>query len=186
MELRRLALWCRLLGPLAYPARRTDGGDRGFRGQQSDPGQRRHAKELETVSLDRAYIGSCTGGKTSDFLSFARIVQGRRVAIDTFGVPATPEIVSDLQTTLWDEKSVWEILVAAGVQMTENAGCAACLGGPVDTFGRMNTPLRCISTTNRNFPGRMGHKESEVYLASPMTVAASALIGRVADPRKCL
>ena len=53
------------------------------------------------------------------------------------------------------------------VQMTENAGCAACLGGPVDTFGRMNAPLKCISATNRNFPGRMGDKESQVFLASP-------------------
>ncbi len=49
--------------------------------------------------------------------------------------------------------------------MTENASCAACLGGPVDTFGRMNTPMKCISATNRNFPGRMGNKESQVFLA---------------------
>jgi 3-isopropylmalate/(R)-2-methylmalate dehydratase large subunit len=106
------------------------------------------------------------------------------VAIDTFGVPATPEIVHDLQTALWGEKTVWQILVDAGVQMTENAGCAACLGGPVDTFGRMNTPMKCISATNRNFPGRMGHKESQVFLASPATVAASALTGRITDPRE--
>jgi 3-isopropylmalate/(R)-2-methylmalate dehydratase large subunit len=135
------------------------------------------------VRLDRAYIGSCTGGKTSDFVEFARVVRGRRVAIDTFGVPATPEIVHDLQTTRWGTETIWDILVGAGVQMTENAGCAACLGGPVDTFGRMNTPLKCISATNRNFPGRMGHKDSQVFLASPATVAASALVGHVADPR---
>ena len=68
-----------------------------------------------------------------------------------------------------------QILLDAGVRLTENAGCAACLGGPVDTFGRMNQGgLKCISATNRNFPGRMGSKESEVYLASPATVAASA------------
>jgi 3-isopropylmalate/(R)-2-methylmalate dehydratase large subunit len=151
-----------------------------------DPGQRQPAKALGHVQLDRAYIGSCTGGKTSDFLAFAQIVRGRRVAIDTFGVPATPEIVHDLQTARWEGKTVWEILVEAGVQMTENASCAACLGGPVDTFGRMNTPLKCISATNRNFPGRMGHKASQVYLASPMTVAASALAGRIADPRELL
>jgi 3-isopropylmalate/(R)-2-methylmalate dehydratase large subunit len=151
-----------------------------------DPGQRRLAKELGSIKLDRAYVGSCTGGKTSDFLEFARVLRGRRVSIDTFGVPATPEIVRDLQETRWDEKSVWEILVDAGVQMTENAGCAACLGGPVDTFGRMNAPLKCISATNRNFPGRMGHKDSQVFLASPATVAASALTGKITDPREYL
>jgi 3-isopropylmalate/(R)-2-methylmalate dehydratase large subunit len=151
-----------------------------------DPGQRKKAKELEGLKLDRAYIGSCTGGKTSDFVEFARIVQGRRVAIDTFGVPATPEIVHDLQATRWGEKSLWQILIEAGVQMTENAGCAACLGGPVDTFGRINTPMKCISATNRNFPGRMGHRESQVFLASPATVAASALSGKIADPRTYL
>ena len=148
-----------------------------------DPGNRMPARELEHVKLDRAYIGSCTGGKTSDFLEFARILNGHRVAIDTFGVPATPEIVQDLQSEKWGDKSVWDILVHAGVQMTENAGCAACLGGPVDTFGRMNTPMKCISATNRNFPGRMGHKESQVFLASPATVAASALNGYITDPR---
>ncbi|MCZ7641209.1 MAG: aconitase family protein [Verrucomicrobia bacterium] len=151
-----------------------------------DPGQRKPAKELEGLKLDRAYIGSCTGGKTSDFVEFARVVRGRQVAIDTFGVPATPEIVHDLQTTRWGNQTIWEILRASGVQMTENAGCAACLGGPVDTFGRMNTPLKCISATNRNFPGRMGHKESQVFLASPATVAASALTGKITDPRAFL
>jgi 3-isopropylmalate/(R)-2-methylmalate dehydratase large subunit len=70
------------------------------------------------------------------------------------------------------------------VRLTENPGCAACLGGPVDTFGRMNAPLKCISATNRNFPGRMGHKESQVFLASPYTVAASALTGKITDPRE--
>lgn len=149
-----------------------------------DPGQRKLAKEMGHIKLDRAYIGSCTGGKTSDFLDFARIVRGKHVAIDTFGVPATPEIAHDLQSTRWGEQTLWEILQAAGVQMTENAGCAACLGGPVDTFGRMNAPLKCISATNRNFPGRMGHKDSQVFLASPATVAASALTGKITDPRE--
>ena len=151
-----------------------------------DPGQRKLAKELGQIKLDRAYIGSCTGGKTSDFLEFARVLRGKKVAIDTFGVPATPEIVHDLQSARWGDQTVWDILVAAGVQMTENAGCAACLGGPVDTFGRMNAPLKCISATNRNFPGRMGHKDSQVFLASPATVAASALTGRITDPREQL
>ena len=154
--------------------------------QHPDPGNRALAKELEKIQLDRAYIGSCTGGKTSDFLAFAEILKGRSVKIDTFGVPATPDVVHDLQTTKIGDVTVWDSLVSAGVQMTENASCAACLGGPVDTFGRMNKPMACISATNRNFPGRMGHKESKVYLASPYTVAASALTGHITDPREYL
>ncbi|MCX6982127.1 MAG: aconitase family protein [Verrucomicrobia bacterium] len=149
-----------------------------------DPGQRKLARELSDVKLDRAYIGSCTGGKTSDFLAFARVVNGRSVKIHTFGVPATTKVVAELKAAQIGGKSVWSILENAGVQMTENASCAACLGGPQDTFGRMNEKaLKCISATNRNFPGRMGHKESQVFLASPYTVAASALTGHITDPR---
>ncbi len=152
-----------------------------------DPGRRKKARELGGMKLDRAYVGSCTGGKTSDFVEFARVLRGRKVVIDTFGVPATPDIVRDLQGTFWSGRTIWQHLLDAGVQMTENAGCAACLGGPVDTFGRINKAgIKCISATNRNFPGRMGNKESEVYLASPATVAASALTGCVTDPRDLL
>jgi 3-isopropylmalate/(R)-2-methylmalate dehydratase large subunit len=152
-----------------------------------DPGQRKKAKDLAHIKLDRAYVGSCTGGKTSDFVEFARVLRGKHVTIDTFGVPATPDIVRDLQSTRWGDHTIWQILEDAGVRMTENAGCAACLGGPVDTFGRINQPgLKCISATNRNFPGRMGHKESQVFLASPATVAASAIAGKIVDPREYL
>ncbi len=152
-----------------------------------DPGQRKKAKEMSNVKLDRAYVGSCTGGKTSDFVEFARVLRGKKVSIDTFGVPATPDIVHELQTTRWGNETIWNILVNAGVRMTENAGCAACLGGPVDTFGRMNQAgLKCISATNRNFPGRMGDKESQVFRASPAMVAASAITGKVTDPREML
>src|SRR5258707_1652183 len=91
-----------------------------------DPGQRKLAREMGQIKLDRAYIGSCTGGKTSDFLEFARVLRGKRVVIDTFGVPATPEIVHELPTVRWGDKTVWQILLDYGVQITENAGCAAC------------------------------------------------------------
>src|SRR5579862_2177951 len=67
-----------------------------------DPGQRKTAKEMAGVTLDRAYIGSCTGGKTSDFLAFARVVRGKSVKIDTFGVPATTKVVQELKDTQWD------------------------------------------------------------------------------------
>ena len=68
--------------------------------------------------------------------------------------------------------------------MVGASGCSACLGGPSDTFGRLQRSEVCISTTNRNFPGRMGSTKSAVYLASPLTVAASALRGYVTDPRE--
>ena len=72
-----------------------------------DPGQRKKAKDMGDVKLDRAYVGSCTGGKTSDFVEFARILRGKRVVIDTFGVPATPDIVHELQTTRWGDRTIW-------------------------------------------------------------------------------
>jgi len=148
-----------------------------------NPGNRKLARDCKDIKLDRAYIGSCTGGKTSDFLAFANIIKGSKVKIPTFGVPATPTVLGELQQTIWDGRSVWQIMQDAGVTLSENASCAACLGGPEDTFGRMNTPMTCISATNRNFPGRMGHIDSRVILASPMTVAASSLTGYVTDPR---
>jgi 3-isopropylmalate/(R)-2-methylmalate dehydratase large subunit len=151
-----------------------------------NPGNRKLAKELGSIALDRAYIGSCTGGKTSDFLAFAELIQGHKVKIDTFGVPATPDVVHELQAAKMAGKTVWQVLEDAGVQMTENASCAACLGGPTDTFGRLNKPMKCISATNRNFPGRMGHIESQVFLGSPYTVAASAITGKITDPREFL
>ena len=140
-----------------------------------NPGNRSLAKELGNVRLDRAYIGSCTGGKTSDFVAFAEVVNGKRVQVETYGVPGTSEVVRDLKQARMGGTSVWDVLVDAGREDDENASCAACLGGPQDTFGRLNSPLTCISATNRNFPGRMGSKESKVYLASPYTVAASCI-----------
>ena len=101
-------------------------------------------------------------------------------------MPATPDVVHDLQTKRLNGQTIWQVLEEAGVQMTENASCAACLGGPTDTFGRLNKPMKCISATNRNFPGRMGHLESQVFLASPYTVAASAITGKITDPREFL
>ncbi len=150
------------------------------------PDNRALARELGDVTLTRAYIGSCTGGKLSDFVTAARVLRGRRVAVDTFLVPATTEIAGGLRTHRLDGISLLEIFQAAGCQVSLDASCAACLGGPRDTFGRINGPEVCISTTNRNFPGRMGSKEGQVYLASPFTVAASAVRGRITDPREVM
>jgi 3-isopropylmalate/(R)-2-methylmalate dehydratase large subunit len=146
------------------------------------PDNRASVSEVQGTKLDRAYIGSCTGGKMTDFRAAARILKGRTVKIDTFVVPATSEIAAGLKQEQLNGQSLEEVFLAAGAKLGEPS-CAACLGGPSDTFGRLNAPLSCISTTNRNFPGRMGHKEARVYLASPLTVAASAVTGVITDPR---
>jgi 3-isopropylmalate/(R)-2-methylmalate dehydratase large subunit len=147
------------------------------------PDNKAAVSEVRGTKLDRAYIGSCTGGKLTDFRAAAKVLQGKTVKIDTFVVPATSEIAKGLQTEKIDGRSLEEVFRSAGAQIGQPS-CAACLGGPSDTFGRLNQPLSCISTTNRNFPGRMGHKEARVYLASPLTVAASAVTGVITDPRE--
>ena len=149
------------------------------------PDNRALASELKGTKLDRAYIGSCTGGKLTDFRAAAGILKGKTVRIDTFVVPATSEIAAAMKTERIGDQTLEEVFLSAGAKLGEPS-CAACLGGPADTFGRLNTPLSCISTTNRNFPGRMGHREARVYLASPLTVAASSLRGEITDPRECL
>lgn len=149
------------------------------------PDNRAYVGDVRGTRLDRAYIGSCTGGKITDFRAAARILSGKTVKIDTFVVPATTEVARGLKTEMVDGKTLEEVFLSAGAKIGQPS-CAACLGGPSDTFGRLNQPLSCISTTNRNFPGRMGHKEARVYLASPLTVAASAVTGVITDPREYL
>jgi 3-isopropylmalate/(R)-2-methylmalate dehydratase large subunit len=136
--------------------------------------------------IDRAYIGSCTGGKTEDFVAAAQVLDGRQVAVPTFLVPATTEVEADLDRVMVNGRPLNAIFKAAGCLPPAPPSCAACLGGPVDTFGRCNQSEVCISTTNRNFIGRMGSKTAAVILASPMTVAASALTGHITDPREFL
>jgi 3-isopropylmalate/(R)-2-methylmalate dehydratase large subunit len=146
------------------------------------PDNRAFVSEIMGTKLDRAYIGSCTGGKMTDFRAAARILKGKSVRIDTFVVPATSEIAAGLKREQLNGQSLEDVFLSAGAKIGQPS-CAACLGGPSDTFGRLNAPMNCISTTNRNFPGRMGHKEARVYLASPLTVAASAITGVISDPR---
>lgn len=147
------------------------------------PDNRAFVDEVRGTKLDRAYIGSCTGGKMTDFRAAARVLSGKSVKIDTFVVPATSEIAATLKTEHLNGKTLEQVFLDAGAKIGEPS-CAACLGGPSDTFGRLNQALSCISTTNRNYPGRMGHKEARVYLASPLTVAASAITGSITDPRE--
>jgi len=150
------------------------------------PDNRALARECRDVKIDRVYVGSCTGGKTTDFLNAARILKGQQVKVPTYLVPATQKVYEDLFSVKYEGQTLSEIFLAAGCIEPAAPSCAACLGGPKDTFGRMNTTEVCVSTTNRNFPGRMGEKTAQIYLASPYTAAASALTGYVTDPREFL
>lgn len=137
---------------------------------------------LIDTPIKQAYIGSCTGGKLSDFITVAKYLIDKKVAIDTFAVPASKEVIDGMIATSIDNRSVYSILKDSGVKTSFEAGCGACCGGPTDTFGRVNDEINVISATNRNFPGRMGNKKARVYLASPIIVAATAVKGKIAKP----
>ena len=149
------------------------------------PDNRATVSEVAGTRLDRAYVGSCTGGKLEDFVAVAGILRGQEVVIDTYIVPATTWIGKQLHTTRVEGDTLYDIFERSGCKLGQ-ASCAACLGGPSDTFGRTHGTEVVISTTNRNFPGRMGSRNASVYLASPFTVAASALSGVITDPREVL
>lgn len=147
------------------------------------PDNKALARACRDVRVDQVYIGSCTGGKLEDFYMAAKILKGRKVAIKTLIVPATRQVEQGLVDTTIDGQSLRAIFEAAGVEPIAPPSCAACLGGPVDTFGRTHGKEVVVSTTNRNFIGRMGSKDSQIYLASPYTAAATAVKGFIADPR---
>ncbi|MFN5856768.1 MAG: 3-isopropylmalate dehydratase large subunit [Pseudanabaenaceae cyanobacterium] len=148
------------------------------------PDNRALVREVSNVRIDRVYIGSCTGGKTEDFYHAAQLLKGNQVKVPTYIVPATRKVYDDLYTLKIDDQTLADIFINSGCESPASPSCAACLGGPQDTFGRMNEPEVCVSTTNRNFPGRMGNKQAQIYLASPYTAAASALTGKITDPRE--
>ena len=142
-------------------------------------------RSVAGTKLTKCYIGSCTGGKLSDFQAAAKILLGNQVKTSTFIVPASTEVARALEEETISGISLKDIFEKAGCIIAESS-CAACLGGPADTVGRAKDNEVVISTTNRNFPGRMGSRQSEVYLASPLTVAASAITGVITDPRDFL
>jgi 3-isopropylmalate/(R)-2-methylmalate dehydratase large subunit len=131
--------------------------------------------ECAGMEMDQAYIGSCTNGRIEDMRIVAKILDGKKVAIRTIVVPATPVIWKQAK-----DEGLFDIFYDAGCVIAAPT-CGACLGG---FMGILASGEKCISTTNRNFVGRMGHPKSEVYLASPATAAASAVTGKITDPRK--
>ncbi len=146
------------------------------------PDNRDTVRAVAGTELTKCYIGSCTGGKITDFRAAAKILVGKEVKVPTFVVPASTDTARELEEETYKGISLKDIFENAGCVIAASS-CAACLGGPADTIGRAVDKDVVISTTNRNFPGRMGSKKSEVYLASPYTVAASAVNGVITDPR---
>ena len=138
------------------------------------PGNISAARELQGTALDKAYIGSCTGAKLEDLRAAANIMRGKKVKIRTEVLPAAQSIYMKAMN-----EGLIQIFMESGAVVGPPT-CGACCGAHMGVLGKGEV---CISTTNRNFPGRMGHVESQTYLASPLVVAASALTGRITDPR---
>ena len=132
------------------------------------------ARELQNIELDKAYIGSCTGAKLEDLRMAAKIMKGRKVKIRTEILPAAQSIYMKAI-----KEGLMDIFLKAGAVVGPPT-CGACCGAHMGVLAKDEI---CISTTNRNFPGRMGHIESKTYLASPLVVAASAVSGKIRDPR---
>lgn len=142
------------------------------------PANTRAVSEFATQSIQVAYVGACTGAKHADMRAAASVLSGQRVAqgVDLLVAPAS---LRDLALAKAD--GTHQILKDAGAQFLPSA-CGACAGYGNTIKGDVNV----ISTTARNFKGRMGDPQSQVFLASPYTVGASALRGRVTDPRTIL
>jgi 3-isopropylmalate/(R)-2-methylmalate dehydratase large subunit len=139
------------------------------------PSNTRGIGDVGDVPIDQAVIGSCTNGRISDLRSAAAVLKGRKVAkgMRLIVIPATPGIY---RAAL--KEGLMEIFVEAGAIVSPPT-CGPCLGGHMGILARGE---RAVATTNRNFVGRMGHPESEVYLANPAVAAASAILGRLAGP----
>ena len=143
------------------------------------PSNGKPISEVGEVHIDQVVIGSCTNGRLEDLRVAARILKGRKVA------PYVRAIVIPATSRVWHsalKEGLLDIFIEAGCAVSTPT-CGPCLGGHM---GVLAEGERCASTTNRNFVGRMGHPKSEVYLVSPATAAASAVKGKIADPREFL
>ncbi len=135
--------------------------------------------EVEGVSMDQVFIGSCTNGRMSDLRLVAKILAGKRIhpRIRLIVIPASRQIYLESL-----KEGVLQTLVEAGAAI-DSPGCGPCGGIHLGVLGDREN---CLSTTNRNFSGRMGNPSSSIYLASPATAAATALCGKISDPRGVL
>jgi len=139
------------------------------------PGNVHPVEDAEDITIDQVVIGSCTNGRIGDLRTAARILRGRKVHPDVRLIvfPATQDIY-----LMALKEGLIETFVEAGAAVSTPT-CGPCLGGHM---GILAEGERALSTTNRNFPGRMGHPKSEVYLSSPAVAAASAVMGRIVHP----
>jgi 3-isopropylmalate/(R)-2-methylmalate dehydratase large subunit len=133
--------------------------------------------DVEGLTINQAFIGSCTNGRIEDLQAAAEVLDGQHIApeVRLLVVPASRSVLQEAMRS-----GVLASLVDAGASVLA-PGCGPCFGGH---GGLLGPGERCIGTHNRNFIGRMGSAEAEIYLASPATVAASALVGKIADPRQ--
>ena len=143
------------------------------------PENARTFDQIGEIPIDQVVIGSCTNGRISDLAAAAKIFKGRRAAkgVRVIIIPATQAIYKEAM-----KRGYLETFIDAGC-IVSTPTCGPCLGG---YMGILAAGERCVATTNRNFVGRMGHVDSEVYLASPAVAAASAVAGKIADPRKIM
>jgi 3-isopropylmalate/(R)-2-methylmalate dehydratase large subunit len=141
------------------------------------PANARPVSQVGNIEIDQAVIGSCTNGRIEDLQVTAQVLKGRKVhpRVRCIIIPGSQEVYLDALT-----RGLIEVFIKAGVAVSTPT-CGPCLGG---YMGVLAAGERCISTTNRNFVGRMGHPESEVYLANPAVAAASAVLGRIASPEE--
>src|SRR5882672_839734 len=140
------------------------------------PANSKPAREFDQVEINFAYIGACTGAKLEDLRMAAKVFKGKKSRVKLVVAPAS---LRDQQTA--EREGTLQILLDAGAELLGNS-CGMCAG-----YGALLGPdVVAISTTARNFKGRMGSPEAQVYLASPYTVAASAIAGRIQDPREAL
>jgi 3-isopropylmalate/(R)-2-methylmalate dehydratase large subunit len=132
---------------------------------------------VEGKKVDQAYVGTCTNGRLEDIEIAAKILGGKRIAENVRLIVAAAS--SRVHLEALEKGYLQEIIKAGGIVC--NPGCGPCVGRHEGVLAEGET---CISTQNRNFAGRMGHPKAEIYLASPATVGASALAGKIVDPRE--
>ena len=135
--------------------------------------------EIDDIKIDQVVIGSCTNGRLEDLQLAAEILKGKKVAknVRTIIIPATQKIYLEAM-----EQGLLKIFIEAGA-VVSTPTCGPCLGG---YMGILAEGERAVATTNRNFVGRMGHVDSEIYLASPAVAAASAIAGKIAEPKEVM